>query len=110
VRQYEIWWAALPMPAGRRPVMLLSRNDSYDYLNKFVVAEVTTTVRNIPVEVRLGTREGMTKPCVVNCDNLRTVSREALTRRISSLPATRHHEIKRAVGYAFAWNELIDAV
>ena len=110
MRQYEIWWAALPMPAGRRPVMLLSRNDSYTYLNKFVAAEITTTVRNIPVEVRLGAREGMSKPCVVNCDNLRTVSREALTRRISSFPVARQREVKRAVGYALWWDELIEVI
>ena len=75
MRQFEIWWADLPKPAGRRPVLLLSRDDAYDYLNKFVVAEVTTKIRNIPVEVPLGRREGMAKPCVANCDNLRTVPR-----------------------------------
>jgi len=43
VRQFEIWWANLPAPAGRRPVLLLSRNDAYQYLGKFIVAEITTT-------------------------------------------------------------------
>ena len=109
MRQFEIWWAALPKPAGRRPVLLLSREDGYAYLNKFVVAEVTTIVRGIPVEVPLGRREGMTKPCVANCDNLRTVSRQALTERISILSRSRIPEVKRAVGYAFGWEELITA-
>ena len=31
MRQFEIWWANLPAPAGRRPVLLLSRNDAYRY-------------------------------------------------------------------------------
>jgi hypothetical protein len=35
MRQYEVWWASLPQPAGRRPVLLLSRNGAYGYLNKF---------------------------------------------------------------------------
>jgi mRNA interferase MazF len=83
VKQFEIWWADLPKPAGRRPVLLLSRDSAYEYLNKFVVAEVTTKIRDIPVEVPLGRREGMAKPCVANCDNLRTVRREALDGRIS---------------------------
>ena len=49
MRQFEIWRANLPVPAGRRPVLLLSRNDAYQYLNKFIVAEITTTVRAIAV-------------------------------------------------------------
>jgi mRNA interferase MazF len=44
----------LPKLAGRRPVLLLSRDDAYSYLHKFVVAEVTTTIRNIPVEMHSG--------------------------------------------------------
>jgi len=109
VRQLEIWWANLPRPAGRRPVLLLSRGDAYAYLSKFVVAEITTTIRNIPVEIPLGRREGMAKPCVANCDNLRTVPRQALDSRISRLLPARLAEVKRAVGYAFGWEELINA-
>jgi mRNA interferase MazF len=109
VKQFEIWWADLPKPAGRRPVLLLSRSDAYAYLNKFVVAEVTTTIRGIPVEILLGRREGMQKPCVANCDNLRTVSRQVLVEKISRLGGNRIPEVKRAVGYAFGWDELIDA-
>jgi mRNA interferase MazF len=107
VTQFEIWWADLPKPAGRRPVLLLSRDDAYSYLHKFVVAEVTTTIRGIPVEIQLGRREKMQKPCVANCDNLRTVPRQALVERISKLGVSRIPEVKRAVGYAFAWEELI---
>jgi mRNA interferase MazF len=109
LRQYEIWWAALPKPAGRRPVLLLSRDDAYAYLNKVIVAEVTTTVRRIPVEVPLGTAEGLPRNCVANCDNLRTIPTNRLVKKISRLRPQRTAEVKRAVGYAFAWEELIEA-
>ena len=109
MKQYEIWWAALPAPAGRRPVLLLSRDSAYAYLNKFAVAEITTTIRNIAVEVQLGRAEGMPNRCVANFDNLRTVSRAALKRRAGTLSPQRHVEIKRALGRALAWDELIDA-
>jgi mRNA interferase MazF len=109
VKQYEIWWADLPKPAGRRPILLLSRDDAYDVLNKFVAAEITATIRQIPIEVPLGPKEGMPKPCVVNCDNLRTISKVHLVKRISSIPPGRVHEVKRAVGYALGWEELIEA-
>jgi mRNA interferase MazF len=109
MKQYEIWWADLPKPAGRRPVLLLSRDDAYPVLNKFVAAEITATVRNIPIEVPLGAIEGMPKPCVVNCDNLRTISKVLLVKKIARLSQKRVHEVKRAVGYALAWEELIAA-
>ena len=108
MKQFEVWWANLPKPACRRPVLLLSRNDAYDYLNKFIVAETTTTVRSIPVEVRLGKREGLPSPCVANLDNVRTVARSFLETRAGALPPSRHPEVKRALGYALAWDELID--
>lgn len=107
MRQYEIWWASLPAPAGRRPVLLLSRDGAYEYLNKFVVVEITTTVRGIAQEVKLGRREGMRKTCVANCDNIRTVSRSALAKKAGALPASRRGELKRAVGYALGWPELL---
>ena len=75
-------------------------------LNKFVAAEITATVRPIPIEVPLGRAEGMPKRCVVNCDNLRTISKVHLVQRISKIPAKRISEVKRAVGYALAWEEL----
>jgi mRNA interferase MazF len=106
LNQFEIWWADLPKPAGRRPVLLLSRSSAFSYLNKFVVAEITTTVRGIHIEVPLGNREGLTKHCVVNCDNLRTIAKSRLVKRLGALNPSRHREVKRAVGHAFGWEEL----
>jgi mRNA interferase MazF len=108
LRQYEIWWADLPQPAGRRPVLLLSREDAYSYLDKFLAAEITTTVRGIPVEVSLGKPEGLTHRCVANFDNVRTIGRSRLTRRIGVVTGSRVNEVKRALGYALAWDELMD--
>ena len=108
LKQYEIWWAQLPEPVGRRPVVLLSRDDAYDVLNKFIAAEITTTIRKIPIEVLLGAAEGLPKPCVVNCDNLRTIAKQNLVKRIGRLPTKKIPELKRAVGYALGWDELID--
>ena len=109
MKQYEIWWAALPKPAGRRPVLLLNRDRAYRYLNKFVAVEITSTIRGIAVELPLGPAEGLPKPCVVSCDNIRTVGRSALLKRIGELAPDRHVELKRAVGHALGWSELIGA-
>lgn len=105
MKQYELWWATLSSPAGRRPVLLLSRQSAYAYLNKFIAAEVNTRIRGLPVEVRLGSVEGLKQDCVANCDNLRTVSRSALVQRIGELSPRRYSEVKRAVAHALDWPE-----
>jgi mRNA-degrading endonuclease toxin of MazEF toxin-antitoxin module len=88
-------------------VLLLSRNHAYSYLNKFLVVEVTTRIRHIAEEVPLGPDEGLPSQCVANCDNLHTVTRETLTKRIGRLAPNRHFEVKRAIGHALEWHELM---
>ena len=89
-------------------MLLLSRNDAYQYLNKFIVAEITTTIRAIPVEVKLSRREGLPSACAANLDNVRTVARQWLLSRAGALPQARYRDVKRALGYALGWDELID--
>lgn len=108
MKQFEIWWADLREPAGRRPVLLLSRNDAYSYLSKFVAAEITSTIRQIASEVPLGKEEGLPRVCIADCDNLRVVPRVSLTRRAGQLAPERWVEVKRAVGAALGWRELTD--
>ncbi len=108
MKQFEIWWADLRDPAGRRPVLLLSRNDAYQYLSKFIAAEITSNVRQIASEVPLGEDEGLQRLCVANCDNLRVVPKLLLTKRAGQLAPERWIEVKRAVGAALGWRELTD--
>ena len=104
--QYEIRWANLPAPIGRRPVLLLTRSQAYAYLNKVIVAEVTTTIRGIPEEVLLSAREGLSRRSAVNLDNLHVVPTSILGDRLGRLSSQRAREIKRALGYALDCAEL----
>ena len=106
MRQYELRWANLPLPIGRRPVLLLSRTPAYAYLNKVIVAEVTSTIRRIPQEIAVGRREGLRGQSVVNLDNVHVVPTTGLGRRIGMVGASREREVKRALGYALGWPEL----
>jgi len=106
VKQYDIWWATLPLPVGRRPVLLLSRTPAYAYLNKVLVAEITTTIRGIPQEVTVGRPEGLPSGSVVNLDNLHTIAKSQLSKRAGSLRPSREIEVKRSLGYALGWPEL----
>ncbi len=106
MKQMEIWWARLPDPIGRRPVLLLGRTSALSYLSRVLVAEVTTTIRAIPQEVSLGRREGLPRPCVANLDALRTIPRACLDEPIGAVAARRHIEVKRALGHVLHWAEL----
>ena len=106
MKQFDIMWANFPDPIGRRPVLLMTRTSGYAYLNKILIAEVTSTVRSIPQEVPVGKHEGLLRSSVVNFDNIHVIPKASLGRRIGSVASTRHREIKRALGYALDWPEL----
>ena len=107
MKQYEIWRAALPSPVGRCPVLLLSRDSAYEYLSNILVVEITTTIRSIPQEVALGPRDGLSRRCAANFDNLHAIPRAVLEQRIGALRGARIAEAKRALGHALGWPELV---
>ena len=51
-------------------MLLLTRTAGFAYLNKVLIAEITSTIRSIPQEVSLGPNEGLSDPSVVNLDNI----------------------------------------
>ena len=106
MKQYEIWWAKLPDPVGTRPVLLLSRDTAYEYLNRVLAVEVTSRVRGIPQEVPVGAREGLPQRSVANLDNLRAVPKRTLHERAGRLSQRRIVEVQRALGHALGWPEL----
>jgi mRNA interferase MazF len=106
MKQYEVRWADLPRPVGRRPVLLLTRTSAYAYLNKIVVAEITSTIRGIPQETRLGPDEGLRHDCVANLDNVHVIMKNHIGERLGSLAPARHREVKRSLGYVLDWPEL----
>jgi len=100
VRRGEIWWAELEPPAGRRPVVLLSRDEAYGVRSLIIVAPVTTRIRRISSEVSLGTDDGMPQDCVANLDTITTIPKNCLQSRITTLSAKKLREIDAAVRFA----------
>ena len=76
---HRIWWAELREPTGRWPVLLLSRNDAYEFLSKFIAAEVTSNIGRIANEVPLGEAESLPKPFAVSYTHLDVYKRQVLT-------------------------------
>jgi len=100
VRRGEVWWAELPPPIGRRPVVLLSRDAAYRVRTSVTVGMVTRTIRAIPVEVPLGTEDGMPEECVVNLDDILTVPKGRLVERITTLSPQKMTAVAKAIIFA----------
>jgi mRNA interferase MazF len=96
----DIWWADLPYPMGRRPVTLLSRNEAYQVRNAVTVAEVTSTIRDIPVEVLLGPEDGLPKKCAINLDTIITIRKNLLKEKITHLSSNKISEMDKAIKFA----------
>lgn len=100
MQRCEVWWAKLPKPIGSRPVVLLSRDEAYKVRNAVTVAIVTTTIRNIPVEVSLDKDDGLPKKCVANLDTILTIRKNLLTDRICLLRQEKIAAIEQAIKFA----------
>jgi len=96
----EVWWANLPKPIGRRPVILLSRDEAYLVRSSVTVAEITITIRNIPVEVPLDISDGLSKKCVVNLDSIITIPKNLLESHITTLSPEKVEKINEAIKFA----------
>ena len=100
MRRGEVWWGQLPAPIGRRPVVLLSRDSAYQVRSAVTVAPVTRTIRNIPVEVQLDTSDGLPSRCVANLDDIATIPKTLIRKRIAVLSAEKMQEVEAAIRFA----------
>jgi len=95
----EVWWA--DVPGGKlRPVLVLTRERFVERLTSVLVAPLTTTVRNIPTEVRFTADDGLPRECAANFDNVFTLSRSRFKQRITQLAEPRLREVCRAYQFA----------
>lgn len=88
MRRGEIWFAATP--GGDRPVLILTRDPVAERIGSIVVAALTRTVRGLVSELELAPdADGVPTGCVVNFDNLHTIERHLLRRRVTALSSAR---------------------
>lgn len=102
MRRGDVYWAKLPQPVGRRPVVLVSRDEAYAIKSRVTVVVVTRTVRGIPTEVRMGPAQGLPKVGVANADELVTIPTNLLDERISTLAKAKLEELDHALRFSLA--------
>ena len=100
MKRGQLWWANLPPPGGRRPVVLVSRDSAYSTRDFITVAPVTTRVRRLPIEVLLGPDDGLPETSAANLDSMLTVPKSRLQSYIASLSADKIRQVDTAIHFA----------
>lgn len=101
-RQGDLWWADLPQPQGRRPVLVLTRSDAMGRLSNVTVAPLTRTIRYIASEVILTPEQGVRDLSAVTLDNILTIPKATLDRRLAQLDTDTLQAVFAAIRYVFA--------
>jgi mRNA interferase MazF len=99
IKRGDIWFAATP--GGDRPVLVLTRDPVAGRIGAVVVAALTRTQRGLVSELELHPRsDGVPSACVVNFDNIHTISRTVLRRHVCRLSAARMAQACRTLADA----------
>lgn len=91
VARGDLWWGETPDEKGR-PFLVVSRDVANEVMQRVLVAPVSTRIRGLPSELRLGAQEGLPVESVASFDNLRPFPKAMLVRRLGDL-GSRAHEI-----------------
>ena len=100
MRRGEVRWYRFARPDKKRPVLLLTRDAILEYLGDVTVAPITSTIRDIPSEVRLYREDGMLQDCAINCDHIQTVSKSRLGALVTTLSTAKMRQVSSAVAFA----------
>jgi mRNA interferase MazF len=84
-----------------RPALILTRDQVRPRRKLVTVAPITTTIRGLSVEVPLGAANGLDHECVVNLDNIMTISVGDLGRQIGRLLPEQEAALTYAIQAAF---------
>ena len=88
----DIWMINLGGKMGNRPVVVLTRQNVLEYLNKVTVAEITTQGKGYPTEIFINQKANLPKPSFVQSDNIHTVAKKRLEKYVGTLdPETMLH-------------------
>lgn len=84
-----------------RPALILTREAARAAMTKVTVAPITSTIKGLSSEVRVGPDNGLERECVVALDNVITVPVSLLGRTVGYLRSDQEAELARAAVLAF---------
>jgi mRNA interferase MazF len=106
----EIYWVQLDPTIGSeiaktRPCVIISNNIGNQYADRVIVAPMTTANvgKVYPFEVKVESGEGgSAQPGKILLDQIRTVDKARLGKRVGQLPGDQIEEINRAIRLSLA--------
>lgn len=84
-----------------RPVLVLTREAARGAMTKVTVAPITSTIKGLSSEVRVGSANGLDHECAIALDNVVTIPAALLGRTVGYLTAAQERELARAVVLAY---------
>ena len=93
-----IHWVSLDK---RRPSVILTRAAVVTVRTQLTVAPITSRIRDLSVEVPVGTAQGLAHDGVINVDNIQTVPASSIGPFIGLLTPIQERLLARAIRYAF---------
>jgi len=93
----DVWLIDLGGRIGTRPVLILTRQNVLKYLNKVIVAEITTQGKGYPTEVFINQKANLPKPSFVQAENLHTVPKKRLKKFLGALNPETMLEVSQKV-------------
>jgi mRNA interferase MazF len=94
----------VPAPVGRRPAVLVSRNQAYRIRTAVTVVPVTRTIRDLASEIPLGPADGVPKPSVANADNFVTIPNAFLHEYLTTLSSAKLAGLERSIKFSLDLN------
>jgi mRNA-degrading endonuclease toxin of MazEF toxin-antitoxin module len=93
----DVWLINLGRRIGARPVVILTRQNVLEHLNKVTVAEIITKGKGYPTEIFIDQKANLRKPSFIQADNLHTVPKSRLEKYLGTLDPGIMRDVARKV-------------
>ena len=106
----DIWYIDLGGNSGKRPVVIITRQNVIEHLNKVAVVEMTTKGKGYPTEVFIDQKGNLPISSFVQTDNIHTVPKNKLVKYIGTLDASIMLEISFKIILALGLEEAAGSI
>ena len=100
--QGDIHYAHFDDAIKNRPVVLISDSEVNYVRGKVIVALITSTIRQTPFEISVGTAEGLSKEGVVSLSDIETIPKLRLSSRKGRLSPEKMDHLREGLKLLFA--------
>ncbi len=105
MRRGDVYWVKFKEPDKRRPALIVTRDSAISLLNRLTIIPATSTLRDNSSTVWLDAADGMLDSCLLNIDQIQTVSKEKLGAYLTHLDEGKMDEVFEAMKFAFGFSK-----